>query len=156
MSQKEFERIVSFLREKNAVFEVLSHEPVFTSKDAARVRGMSPSAGVKAILLKSDSGSFVLACLPGDKKIDTKKFAGLLGAGRLFLASAKEVLEITGCEIGSVSPFGAIFGIETLFDKQVFENEVVEFNAGLHTKSVRMKANELRRAVKPKILEFSI
>jgi len=156
MSQKEFEKIVSFLESKNAVFEVLEHAPVFTSKDAAAVRGMHPSAGVKAILLKSDSAKFVLACLPGDKKIDTKKLAAAIGADRLFLASSSEVLTVTGCEIGSVSPFGQIFGINAFFDKQVFENEVVEFNVGLHTKSVRMASKELLRVLSPKTLDFAI
>lgn len=148
--------MVSFLREKNARFELLEHEPVFTSADAARVRGVHASMGVKAIVLKTASGGFVLACVPGDKKVDTKKLSDILGEKRVFLASPPEVLELTGCEIGSVSPLCAIFGIRVLFDKTVFDNELVEFNVGLHTHSVRMPSAELKRVLAPQVNDFAL
>ncbi|MDO8634295.1 MAG: YbaK/EbsC family protein [archaeon] len=155
MGKAEFEKMVSFLREKNARFELLEHEPVFTSADAARVRGVQASMGVKAIVMKTASGGFVLACVPGDKKVNTKKLSNILGEKRVFLASPPEVLDLTGCEIGSVSPLCAIFGIKTLFDKSVFENEFVEFNVGLHTHSVRMPSSELKRVIAPQVQGFA-
>ncbi len=156
MGQKEFEQMVSFLKEKNVVFEVLEHEPVFTSEQAAKVRGADLSCGVKALLFKSDSGKFVLVCLPGNKKVDAKKLAFSLNEKKFSLASPQEVLEKTGCEIGSVSPLCAIFGVICFFDKLVFDFPVVEFNVGLHTHSVRLSSSELKRVLNPSILGFSI
>lgn len=155
MGKTEFEKMVSFLREKKAKFELLEHEPVFTSADAARVRGAQASMGVKAIVLKTENKKFVLACVPGDKKVDTKRLSNILGEKRVFLASPPEVLKLTGCEIGSVSPLCVIFGINTVFDKSVFENQLLEFNVGLHTHSIRMPSTELRQVLAAQIQDFA-
>lgn len=156
MAQKEFEKIVSFLEEKKAKFELLEHEPVFTSEQAAKIRGCLPSQGIKAIVLKSNSAKFVLACVSGDKKIDLKKLAQIAGEKKFSLASPQEVLEKTGCEIGSVSPIGAVYLLQTFFDKKILEQEFVEFNVGLHTRSVRMDPNELVRVLAPQIEDIAV
>ncbi len=156
MGAREFEKIVSFLKERNAKFDLIEHEPVFTSDQAAKVRGCLPKQGVKAIVVKSGSAKFVLACVSGDKKIDLKRLAQICGEKKFSLASPQEVLEKTGCEIGSVSPIGAVYPLETFFDKKILENEFVEFNVGLHTKSVRMHPKALVEVLKPRLEDISV
>ena len=48
-----------------------------------------------------------------------------------------------------------LFNLKVYFDKSVVENEVVAFNAGSHTRSIKMKAKDLVRVVNPVIGEFS-
>ncbi len=157
MGQKEFEKIVSFLKEKKASFEVLEHEPVFTSAHAAIECGTALSAGVKAMVLQSNHGRFFLFCLPADKKIDLEKATVITNELRLFLAQSSEVLRVTGCEVGSVSPFsGALSGLQTFFDQSILDNEIVVFNAGLHSCSVRMKSVDLKKLLDSVVALFSI
>lgn len=157
MGVKEKDAIVSLLQSAGVSFQVLEHEPVFTSEQAARVRGVSLKQGVKAMVLQSGSGKFFLFCLPADQKIDFRKAAVLVDEKKVFLANPKEVLRVTGCEIGSVSPFsGLLSGIPTFFDSGILENESVEFNIGLHTHSVRMKSADLVGLVKPELGAFAI
>ena len=52
-------------------------------------------------------------------------------------------------------PFGNLFNIKVYFDKSVVENDIVAFNAGTHTKSIKMKAKDLVKVVNPVIGEFS-
>ena len=156
MAAKEKEAIVSLLQNSGVSFQLLEHEPVFTSEQAARVRGVSLKQGVKAMVLQSNSGNFFLFCLPADKKIDFKKAAELVDEKRLFLANPAEVLRITGCQIGSVSPFsGLLSQLPAFFDSGILENETVEFNIGLHTHSVRMKSGDLTALIKPVFGEFA-
>ncbi len=155
MGEKESNKIIEFLDGLGLQFDVIEHAPVFTSEEAARVRNADQGAGVKAIVLKTGSHSFVLACVPGDSRIDLKKLAVVLAEKKVFLASPNEVLKETGCEIGSVSPFGNIFGLKTFFDKRIVEREMVEFNIGLHTKSIRMLAKDLASAVGATIADFA-
>ena len=154
MGQKEAEKIIAILGESGAEFSKLVHEPVFTSEQAAKTRGTPLSEGVKAMVLKSNSGKFFLFCLPADKRIDLKKAAETAGE-RVFLASAEEALGATGCEIGSVSPFcGRLSGMPAFFDIGIRKNEEVEFNIGLHTHSVRMKSAELEKMLGAMEAEF--
>ena len=52
----------------------------------------------------------------------------------------EEVLLNTGFPAGGVPPFGFLFNIRTFVDKKISENEKIEFNAGLTTKSIRMNS----------------
>ena len=71
------------------------------------------------------------------------------------MANAKEVRKVSGCNIGSVPPFGNLFDLKVYFDKSVLENDIVVFNAGAHTKSIKMKSKDLIKVVNPVIGEFS-
>lgn len=157
MSQKERDQILALLSKSGFPFEHLVHEPVFTSEQASRVRGVSLKQGVKAMVLQSNHNNFYLFCLPADRKIDLTKAAEIVQELRLFLAQPAEVLRLTGCEIGSVSPFsGVLSNLPTFFDQGVLENETVEFNIGLHTDSVRMKSSDLVALVKPVLHSFGL
>jgi hypothetical protein len=50
MDQSVFERVEELLRRRGAAFEVLRHEPVYTSREAAAVRGTPLASGAKALV----------------------------------------------------------------------------------------------------------
>ena len=143
--QKVFERIRGVLESKGIWHEVKEHEPVFTSEQAAQVRGVPLRMGVKAMVLKSGEG-FILVLIRADKRVDLKLVEELEGK-RVRLATAEEVLRVTGCEIGSVPPFGFLKPFKTYLDKEVLQEERVTFNAGLHTASVVMEGKDLLKVV---------
>ncbi len=156
MGQNEVDATVSRLRASGVAFELLSHEPVFTSAQAAAVRNAQLREGVKAMVLESNDRRFFLFCLPADKRIDLEKACALAGVERLFLAPKDSVLRVTNCEVGSVSPFsGVLSDIPVFFDHGILGNESVEFNIGLHTRSVRMKSGDLVKLLSPAMAEFA-
>lgn len=57
-----YEDIVGMLRANSVVYTETGHEPVYTSEQAAKVRGLSLESGAKSLLLKANSG-FVLIVL---------------------------------------------------------------------------------------------
>jgi len=155
MGIPEFKSVKGLLDRNGIVYEVSEHAPVYTSEQAARIRGVELKTGVKALVFRTEQGSFILGLIAADKKMDLKKLAKIVGTRRLELASPQDVLKATGCEIGSVHPFGNLFGLPTYMDPSVLENDSVNFNAGLHTVSIYMKARDLVKAIKPRITEFS-
>ncbi|UCH69974.1 MAG: hypothetical protein JSV29_07015, partial [Candidatus Bathyarchaeota archaeon] len=107
-------RLVKKLLDRNGItYETTEHEPVYTSEQAAKVRGVELKTGVKALVLKTEEGSFVMGLIAADKKIDLKKLAKIARTKKLQLASPQEVLKITGCEVGSVHPFGNLHRLPT-------------------------------------------
>jgi len=156
LGEKEFNSVCGFLKSNKIDFKILTHAPVHTSEEAARIRGKPLSGGVKAIVLKSSDGKVLQALVSGDKRIDLKKLAKIIGTKRLSLASPIEVLEKTGCEIGSVHPLGNLSGLTVYMDKKVLENEIVDFSVGLHTHTIEMKCADLLKAINPKIEEYSL
>ena len=73
---------------------------------------------------------------------------------KIELAAPKDVKQVTGCNIGSVPPFGNLFNLKVYFDKSIVENEIIAFNAGQHTRSIKMKSKDLVRVVNPVMGEF--
>ena len=147
--------IKELLNSNGITYEVSEHEPVYTSEQAAKVRGVELKTGVKALVLKTEEGSFVMGLIAADKRIDLKKLAKIARTKKLRLASPQEVLKITGCEVGSVHPFGNLHRLPTYLDHSVLENNMVNFDAGLHTVSIQMKAKDLVKAIRPVIEIFS-
>jgi len=149
-----FEKIKEILNREKIEFEVMEHKAVFTSKEAAEVRGTELRQGCKALICKTNEG-FIQAVVPGNKELDIKKLQEKTLFKNLELADAKEVKKATDCNIGSVPPFGNLFGLKAYFDRTVLENEIVAFNAGSHTRSIKMKAKDLVKVVNPIVEEFS-
>jgi len=147
--------IKGLLDHSGIAYEVSEHEPVYTSEQAAKVRGVELKTGVKALVLKTEEGSFVMGLIVADRRIDLKKLAKIARTKKLRLASPQEVLKITGCEVGSVHPFGNLHRLPTYLDKSILENKMVNFNAGLHRVSIQMKTKDLIKVIRPKIQNFS-
>ncbi len=153
--KEQFLKLKKFLDSNNIEYKVMEHEPVYTSEEAARVRGVELKSGVKALVLKTNEDAYLLALVSADKKVDLKLLAEVIGTKKLSLASPDKVLEITGCEIGSVHPFGNVHNLTTYMDPGISENEMVDFNAGMHTISIEMKSKDMIKLIKPKIVKLS-
>ncbi len=136
------ERIISLLEREDIDYKRLTHEPVFTSKQASEVRGVPLHTGVKAMVLEREGDGLILALVPADHRVDLDS-VGRCAGGEVELATPDDVLEVTGCEIGSVPPFGHKKPLETYLDPEVMENEIVNFNAGRHDVSVELSAEDL-------------
>ena len=150
--EAEVDALEKLLDENGANYKVLTHERVFTSQQAAEIRGVPLSSGVKAMVAKS-AGGFFLVLVPGDRRIDFEKVKEK--AGKAKLASPEEVFRITGCEVGSVHPFGNLFGLRVLMDRHILDSETVNFNAGLHEISINMDPKDMTGIIKPEIGDFS-
>ena len=146
-------KILEFLRSKGIEFEKLEHVPVTTSSAAAGARGSSLSQGAKAIVVKANEEYYHLI-ISAAVRLDNKKLRKILGTRRVRFARADELLELTGCLPGSVPPFGNMFGLPVLMDDALMSEEIVYFNCGSHTVSLRMKRVDLAAATNAQIEDF--
>ena len=138
------ERLLGWLRRSGVPFEVLEHPPVFTSEEAARVRGTLPEAGAKALVVRADERPVQLV-LPGNRRADNARVREILGTRRLRFLTREELLALTGCAPGAVPPFGSLFGLPVFIDEALTRLDRVAFNAGSNTVSVTMRAADLVR-----------
>ncbi len=148
------EKIQGLLIQNGCWYETFEHAPVRTSEEAAKIRtGYTLKQGAKAIILRVRvSGGikyFVMLVVPGDKRFNSEKVKGLLGAKDIRFATEEEVKEITGgVEPGGVPPFGDLFNLRTIVDPALFNNEKIVFNVGDKRFSVGMKSEDYKRLTK--------
>ncbi len=152
-----FNKIKKKLDELKISYKVREHAPVWTSEEAAVVRGYSREEGMrrgaKAMVIRSE-GKFFQFVLPGNKKLDFKEIKRILNTESASLATASEVEKVIGCAPGAVPPFGTIFGVKTFVDKSLLENDEIDLNAGKHTISITMKVSDWMNVVKPVVEVF--
>ncbi len=152
--KQDFIKIKKFLDENKVNYKVIEHEPVFTSEQAAKVRGMDLKMGAKSMIVRSE-GKFYDFVLSAAKKIDWNKVKDILKNKSVSLADPAEVLKVINCEIGSVPPFGSLYGIKLYCDPSLLENEEIEFNAGLHEVSIRMSSKDWLKLANPEVVYFT-
>jgi Ala-tRNA(Pro) deacylase len=149
-----FERVSQRLTAKAIGFDVLRHAPVFTSEEAAAVRGTPLSSGAKALICKADE-QFVMIVLPADRKLASKAVRKAAGIKSLRFASREEVEQLTGLTPGSIPPFGSLFGLTTWCDQRLAEHQRINFNAGDHSISISMTYDDYIAAEQPKLGQYA-
>ena len=154
MNESVFPRVESLLQQQGVDFGVLRHQPVFTSEEAAAVRGVALSSGAKALICKVDA-RFVMFVIPADRKLESKRVRQALGARALRFATPDELRQLTGLAPGAVPPFGSLFGLPTHADTRLAENERINFNAGDHSVSVSLRWTDYLLVENPSLAAFT-
>jgi Ala-tRNA(Pro) deacylase len=149
-----FERLDAWLKDRQIAFSVSRHEPVYTSEEAARVRGTPLSSGAKALIVKAGD-RFSMLVLPADRRLDSKKLRTALGVKGSRFATKEEVAELTGLKPGSIPPFGSFFGLETHCDSALSQNDSINFNAADHGISIQMKYADYLAVETPQLAELT-
>jgi len=148
------DRLQELLKQNAVPFTVLRHEPVFTSEQAAAVRGTSLASGAKALVVKAGE-RFVLLVLPAARKLDSRKARDTLGVKSLRFASKEEVQSLTSLQPGAIPPFGSLFQLPTYCDPALGENPSINFNAGDQAVSIQMTYNDYVQVEKPQLVSIT-
>ena len=149
-----FERLCALLDQKAIAYSVTRHAPVFTSEEAAAIRGTSLASGAKALVCKADD-NFVMIVLPADRKLGSKAARSSLGVKSLRFATREEVESLTGLTPGSIPPFGSLFALPTYCDELLAHQPQINFNAGDHAISISMSFQDYLNAETPRTGRFA-
>ena len=148
------DRIEALLTSRSANFEILRHAPVYTSAEAAAIRGTPLASGAKALICKADD-CFVMFVLPADRKLASKEVRKSRRWRSLRFATAQEVAQLTGLEPGSIPPLGSLFNLPTLCDTRLGEHARINFNAGDHAVSISMTYVDYLAIERPELGQFA-
>jgi Ala-tRNA(Pro) deacylase len=146
------EKIVAILDEKKVAYEVFEHEPVYTNPAMAEALNVSESETVKSLVVVTKEGGMIVLVLPGDKKVNWKQAAAAAKTKKVSFAKAEEVSQAVGCEVGCVPPFGHLTRLPVYMDSDLTKKNFVYFNPGVHDKSLKIKAWDLKKLCNPSIL----
>ena len=154
MPESIFQRVETLLNGHAIVFDVMRHEPVYTSEEAAAIRGVPLASGAKALICKGND-AFAMIVLPADLKLAGKTVRRARGWRKLRFATREEVEQLTGLQPGSIPPFGSLFDLPTLCDSRMGENETINFNAGDHSISLSMRYEDYLKVERPETGTFA-
>ena len=140
-------RVTKFLDESAVPYDVTDHIPTFTAQQMAAAEHEPGRYVAKPVIVRVD-GKYTMCVLAACYKIDLGELKSRLGARSVDLALEKEIGEtFDDCELGAEPPL--------IMDKALEKDDHIIFQAGAHDKAIRMRMDDYRRLVKPKVLEFS-
>ncbi len=143
------EKIIAMLEEKRISYEVFEHQPVYTNPVMAEALGVGESETVKSLVLTTKERKMIVLVLPGNKKIDWKQAAAAAKTRKVTFAKPEEVSQAVGCEVGCVPPFGHLTSLPIYMDPDLTKKNFVYFNPGVHDKSFKIKAWDLKKLCNP-------
>jgi Ala-tRNA(Pro) deacylase len=154
MSETVFERLEQKLKAAGVPFKVTRHAPVYTSEEAAAIRGVALCTGAKALIVKAGE-EFRMLVVPADRKLDSKKARASLGVKSMRFATREEVEALTTLAPGSIPPFGSLFSLPTTCDEALGQNETINFNAGDHSISIALAYGDYAKVEQPNLGEVT-
>ena len=148
------QRLEAFLRSSRVKYTAAKHPVVYTAQEIAAAQHVPGRQLAKSVLVKTDRGLFV-AVLPAIHLIDLKKLKAVLGAKTLSIAKEADIkAQFPDVEVGAMSPFGNLYNVSVVADRGLSEVGDIVFNAGSHTETIKMRAQDFLGLVKPKVGNF--
>jgi Ala-tRNA(Pro) deacylase len=146
------ENIIELMNKQKIAYEIYEHEPVYTNPVMAQALNVSEAETVKSLVLSTKEGRMIVLVLPGDKKVNWKQAAAGAGTKKVSFAKPEAVSEAVGCEVGCVPPFGHLTTLDIYMDPDLTKKNFVYFNPGVHDKSFKIKAWDLKKLCNPSFI----
>jgi len=143
-------RLLDFLNRSQVHYEIVHHPVAYTAQELAAIEGVRGREHAKVIVVKMP-GCLALAVLPADLRIDLARL------GATALATEAELREtFPDCEIGTMPPFGHLYGVATYTDRNLAENTRIVFEAGTHSDAIKISYADYERLARPVLADFTM
>ena len=142
-------KVLESLKDAEATYEVIDCDPSFAdTAEFCNHYGYSLDESANAILLegKAESPVYALCVVLATTRINVNKVARKrLGTRKASFASAKITKELTGMEIGGVTPVGLPEDLPVWIDSLVMEAPKVIIGAGSRSAKIYLSPDNLLR-----------
>lgn len=143
-------KVTRYLTEQQVSFRLLLHAvPAVTIEDAAKQRGIRTSQMVKSIVLRDMGNLYALACAPGDQSVDPKKVRALLECRRMTCVDLSLVPELTGYQVGTVTPLLLRTPMSIIFDHKILSEDEVTISSGSNMAGIAIRCDDLIKLCNP-------
>ena len=147
-------KLKEYLDDQEVPYEVLIHEEAYTSLEIARTLHLQGKDVAKVIMVMVED-KFVMTVLPSPWKVDLKRLKEVFQANHLRMATEEEFKGLfPDCDIGTMPPFGNLYGLDVYVDRSLTEDEEIVFQAGTHQEAIRMQYQNFATLVGPTVEEF--
>jgi Ala-tRNA(Pro) deacylase len=142
-------KLEALLDNKHIGYEKHVHPPTYTAQRLADVEHISGYKVAKPVVVRTRKG-YAICVLPAPKQLDIDKVAELIDDPTVRLASESEMGDLfPDCELGAEPPIGSMFGMRTIMDESLREDEHILMQAGSHTEAIRTRRADWEQLCNP-------
>ena len=141
----------AFLKAKGVSFsehtyEYVEHGGTAVSSDSL---GVPEHEVVKTLVMEDEAKKPLIVLMHGDRKVSTKELARQAERKRIEPCTPEVAQRHTGYQVGGTSPFGLRKALPVYVERSVLEMPFLYINGGRRGFLVRIRNEDLRRAVNP-------
>jgi Ala-tRNA(Pro) deacylase len=146
--------IIDFLNQSKIAYEVLHHEEAFTAQTIAQAEHVKGRHHAKVVMVKS-GGERLMTVLPADHRVDLEKIEKITGQPAALDSEEEFKSLFPDCAVGTMPPFGLLYGLTTYVDKSLAQEDYIVFEAGTHTDAIKLSYQDYERIAKTRIEDLA-
>ena len=127
-------------------YEYVEHGGTAVSSDSL---GVPEHEVVKTLVMEDEAKKPLIVLMHGDRKVSTKELARQAERKRIEPCTPEVAQRHTGYQVGGTSPFGLRKALPVYVERSVLEMPFLYINGGRRGFLVRIRNEDLRRAVNP-------
>ena len=142
------------LDQEHIRYETILHSPAYTAQEIAASAHIPGKELAKTVIVKVN-GKLAMLVLPASFQVNLERIKNTFASNDIELATESEFKNaFPECELGAMPPFGNLYEMDTYVDKSLEEDKEIVFNAGDHSKLIKLAFKDYTRLVKPKLVNI--
>ena len=149
------ERLEAYLHEHQVPFQLQYHAQAFSAQKIAESEHIPGEMVAKTVIAWAD-GNMISLVLPASYRADLNKVRAALGAREIRLAHEAEfTATFPDCEVGTMPPFGNLYGIPVYVETSLTGQGTMTFPVGTYTDTMSLRYADFERLVHPGVIAFA-
>jgi Cys-tRNA(Pro)/Cys-tRNA(Cys) deacylase len=137
-------------------YELLEFEAeTHTAAEAADRLGIPSEQLFKTLVVRSNEGAILLACVPATNELNLRALARHAGVKRVEMVDAAELMRLVGYIKGGVSPLGTRRRLPTYIDASALRHPQISVSAGVRGLQLWIDPHDLVRATGARVEDLT-
>ncbi|MEO3751199.1 YbaK/EbsC family protein [Streptomyces sp. B6B3] len=154
-----YRRLIALLDEATVAYRLIDHEPDGTTETVSALRGHPVADAAKCLVLRAKTDRrttrYVLAVVPGDRRVDLAAIRALFGARYVGFCDAATAQRLARAVPGTVLPFSFDPDLEVVADPEVVARPRLYFNAARLDRSLVISGADYARLARPRVVPIT-
>ena len=146
--------LIDFLNQSKIPYEILHHPEAFTAQTIAAAEHIKGRHHAKVVMVKS-GGQHLMTVLPADHRVDLEKIEKITSQSAVLQAENEFKSLFPDCAVGTMPPFGHLYGLITYVDKSLTQEDYIVFEAGTYTDAIKLSYHDYKRIANPRVEDLA-
>jgi len=149
-------RILDYLKTKGVAYSWRMHPRAVTAQELAHSLHVTGHRVAKPVLVDVDGQPWI-AVVPASERIDLPSLAEALGADNVRLLGENDfVTRFPDCEPGAEPPFGRLWGLPVVVDRDLTVENSIVVRGGDHENAIELSYRDYADMEHPLVASFGI
>lgn len=144
-----FSRLHQLLDAHHVPYARISHAAAYTAQETAASAHIPGREFAKTVIVNID-GELAMVVHNASSRVPLARVTAVTGARDIHVVGEHDFRDrFPDCEVGAMSPFGNLYGMEVFVTEALAADDEIAFNAGSHTELIKLHYRDFAQFVHP-------